>query len=125
MSIRTMSGTGDIDQIADTITREMLESAISCELVDSIRRDWGPFTSTLLVFEKYFMRAGNRASLSIMLNQFENDVTADIIGSGGGQGPLLSFSWGAEDSFVATTEDILSELGFEHDMLEEYDDEEY
>lgn len=122
MSIRTMSGNGDIDQIAQIITSEMQESAVSCQLVDSVRRDWGPFISILLVFEKYFMRASNRASLSIMLNQLEDLVTVDIIGSGGGQGPLLSFSWGAEDSFVATTVDILSELGFEHDEQESIDE---
>ena len=123
MSLRTMSGTGDIDQIANIIIREMKDCSISCQLVDSVRRDWDPFTSIMLVFEKYFMQASNRASLSIMLNQADDIVTADIIGSGGGQGPLFGFSWGAEDSFVATTEDILTELGFIHDAQGELDDD--
>lgn len=35
---------------------------MSCELVDSSKRDH----NILLVFEKYYMRAKNRASLSIM-----------------------------------------------------------
>ncbi|QRN85428.1 hypothetical protein JR334_10840 [Clostridia bacterium] len=117
MSTRTMSAHGDLNQVAETITREMQKSAISCQLVDSVKRDEGNCSSMLLVFEKYFMRASNRASLSLMLNQIGDYVTADMIGSGGGQGPLFKFSWGAEDSFVSTAVTILSDLGFRDDQV--------
>lgn len=117
MSIRTMQAQGDLDKLAQIIVREMQRSAMSCQLVDSIKRDHGTSRSMLLVFEKYFMRASNRASLSLMLNQFGNQVTADMIGSGGGQGPLLKFSWGAEDSFVSTATRILTDLGFTDDPV--------
>ena len=125
MALLTMSGTGDIDHIADLFIHEMQDGAISCRLVDSVRRDWDAYVSMLLVFEKYFLQFNKQARLSIMLNQAEDLVTADVIGTENHVDPLETFSWGAEESFMAAAEDILSELGFEHDLREEYDENDY
>lgn len=48
-------------------------------------------TRILLVFEKYYMRASNRASLTVMLTQNEDMIYIDAIGSDGGQGACLVF----------------------------------
>jgi hypothetical protein len=65
-----------------------------------------------MVFEKYFMRASNRASLTVMVSGEGETVCVDAIGSGGGQGAIFKFSWGAEEGFVGTVEKILAGCGF-------------
>lgn len=105
----TMRGTGNLEEIAKELVDKIQESGMSCELVDSSKRDH----NILLVFEKYYMRAKNRASLSIMLTKNDRYIYADIIGSGGGQGALFSFSWGAEGDFVDSGKSIMAEMGFE------------
>jgi hypothetical protein len=66
----------------------------------------------MLVFEKYYMRSSNRTSLSVMLTQNLDTVYVDAVGSGGGQGALFRFSWGAEASFVSTVARVLQGHGF-------------
>ena len=66
----------------------------------------------VMVFEKYFMRASNRVSLTVVVSGSEGEVQVDAIGSGGGQGAIFSFSWGAEESFAGTVQRILNENGF-------------
>jgi hypothetical protein len=65
-----------------------------------------------MVFEKYFMRASNRASCTVVLTG-QGARSVDAIGSGGGQGALFSFSWGAEDSFVSTVSGSSMRLVFD------------
>ena len=112
MSKISMHGKGDIEQISGLLTDKILSSGVSCELVDSSVRISGNNSVILLVFEKYYMRASNRASLTVMLCQNEDIIYVDAIGSGGGQGPIFKFSWGTEESFVNVVADILSNNGF-------------
>lgn len=112
MAKLSMQGRGDIDQISRVLTSGIQSSGLSCELVDSSHRRIGENSAIFLVFEKYYMRASNRASLSIMLTQNGDSICVDAIGSGGGQGALFSFSWGAEESFISIVPEILSQHGF-------------
>jgi len=106
-------GRGSPEKIAGLLTDMLLMSAVSCELVDRIDRKIGDESAILLVFEKYYMRSQNRASLSIMLTGSDGEVFADIVGAGGGTGVFLRFSWGAEESFEESACAILESLGFE------------
>lgn len=108
MAKLSMKGNGDIELVAKKLVEGMEASGMSCQLVDSSRRK----DSIMLVFEKYYMRASNRASLSVMLSESEDGIYADIIGSGGGQGALFSFSWGAEGDFVDSGKYVLMNIGF-------------
>ncbi len=112
MATVKLSGKGNINEISNILQRGISASGISCELVDSSVRTVGGETAILLVFEKYYMRADNRASLSIMLTQEGDIVFVDAIGAGGGQGALFRFSWGAEENFVRVVEQVLSPKGF-------------
>lgn len=107
-----MTGRGSVDAVAALLTEHVPRSGLSCELVESVRRDVGRSSAYLLVFEKYYMRAGNRASLTVMVTGDNGEVYVDAVGSGGGQGALFRFSWGAEEDFVGTVADILREQGF-------------
>ncbi len=114
MSKLTMRGGGSVSSVSSIIISGMQDSGISCELVDRADRHFTDGTrATMLVFEKYYWRASNRASLSVMISGKDGNVTVDAIGSGGGTGVFFSFSWGAEDSFCGTLEQILTDHGFQ------------
>lgn len=112
MAKLSLQGKGDINQISRVLTSGIQSSGLSCELVDSYHRKIGENSIIFLVFEKYYMRASNRASLSIMLTQNDDSICVDAIGSGGGQGPIFRFSWGTEESFISIVPRILSQHGF-------------
>lgn len=109
----TLQGQGRIDQIANTISQGIQNSGISCTLIDSVEQRAGTDSVIVMVFEKYYMRSSNRASLTVVLSSSENNITVTAIGSGGGQGAIFRFSWGAEEDFVNTVAKILRPHGFQ------------
>jgi hypothetical protein len=107
-----MTGTGNAWEIANILIAEVQNSAMSCQLVDRISRNLGKITYDLLVFEKYYMRSSNRASLSVCVIGHGAEVLVDAVGAGGGQGVFFKFSWGAEENFVDVVRQVLSPRGF-------------
>lgn len=93
---------------------EILKSTINAELISESLRTSESMDIILLTFEKYYFRNGSYASLTVMLTESLAMQTADIIGSGGGEG-LLNFSWGANSDFAEDTADILEKYGFRRD----------
>jgi len=71
----------------------------------------GDATAWLLSFERFYFRNGSYATLTIMLTETGNEQTADIIGSGGGEG-ILNFSLDANAPFASMAFDILQQCGF-------------
>ena len=61
--------------------------------------------------EKYFFRNNSYASLNVMLTEFDGVQTADIVGSGGGEG-LFNISWFANSDLADSAERILQKFGF-------------
>lgn len=82
-------------------------------------------SAVLLSFERYFMRNGNYAALTVLLSRETDSTGAVVIGSAGGGG-LLNLSWGANRSFAEDAERILLQSGFEpvpcEEEPEEFDD---
>lgn len=113
MASITMQGKGDVASVSSVITDGILGSGISCELIDRADRYFSDGTrATMLVFEKYYWRASNRASLSVLITGGGDRVIVDAVGSGGGTGVFMNFSWGAEDSFCSVLEKILIKYDF-------------
>lgn len=81
------------------------------ELVTEIPRHSDGQKVVLLVFEKYYWRNGSYANLTVLLTETPELQTADIVGSGGGEG-ILNFSWGANEHFAEEAARILAECGF-------------
>ncbi len=109
----TMVGSGDVSEISALLLQGIRDSGLSCEMIDSVRRTNGTAQVNVMVFEKYYWRASSRASLTVVICGENGQVTVDAIGSGGGQGVVFKFSWGAEDDFVGTVGDILRQYGFQ------------
>ncbi len=108
LSMRGEIGAGTVITAVENGIRD---SGMSCELVGRSSRSVGEMSVTMLVFEKYYMRASNRASLSVLICGDDRQTTVDAVGAGGGQGALFSFSWGAEEDFVDSLREILVRLG--------------
>lgn len=107
-----MQGKMGVVETANCIMEGVLASGISCELVDSVIRNIDGKPIYIMVFEKYYMRSSNRTSLTVLVTGDHYCTTVDAIGSGGGQGAFFKLSYGAENSFVGTVENILIKNGF-------------
>lgn len=53
---------------------------------------------TVLVFDKHYYRAGNRLTLTVIIDTVNGRTHIHAVGGGGGQG-LFRLDWGASDSF--------------------------
>jgi hypothetical protein len=113
MASLSMSGKGSVEDIADMLSEEIQKSAMSCQLVDEVRCSVGGYPVRVMVFDKYYMRVKNRASLTVVVTGENGTVRVDVVASGGGQGAIFSFSWGAEENFASTVENILRSQGFQ------------
>ena len=107
-----MRGQGNAADIAMLLADHVQRSAMSCELIDSVRHEFQGTSCHLLVFDKYYMRNSSRASLTISVIGNGGVVYVDAVGSGGSQGAFLNFSWGAEENFVNVVSEILGSYGF-------------
>lgn len=83
------------------ITNQVVNGSVSGELIDRYESNHIEGKKVIvLVFEKYFMRNSSRASLTVTIENLRDVTTVHAAGSGGGQGMLFKFDWGAGDSFV-------------------------
>ena len=112
MAKLSMQGHGSVHQISQLLVREIEASGLSTTLVDSVERTVGSSFVQVMVFEKYYMRSSNRASLTVVVTGIDDQVFVDAIGAGGGQGAFLRFSWGAEEDFVGLVGRILRSYDF-------------
>ncbi len=87
-----------------------LKSGINAELICENYRRVGLVNVGVLSFEKYFFRNGSYASLTVVLTEDGEDKTADIVGSGGGNG-LFNISWGANDEITMDAMGVLKRFG--------------
>ena len=53
------------------------------------------------------MRASNRVSLTVHISKDNGMTRTYSVGSGGGEGALFSFDWGAAEKFASIVVDIL------------------
>lgn len=89
----------------------ILKREIDAELVYESWRKFDCTTVLLISFERFYFRNGSYASLTIMLVENEHTQTADIIGSGGGEG-IFNIGLGANSSFANMAVKILQKYGY-------------
>lgn len=107
-----MHGSCGFREAENFLREEIPNCGISCELSDQAYHMIGDIRVSVLVFEKYFMRAGNYASLTLVLSGRDGDIGVDVIGAGGRQGLLSITTWGTEESFVDSAREVLERHGF-------------
>lgn len=92
--------TGNFEEVLNRLQNEIINSGMSMELVEESNYSSGNTNIAVRVYDKYFMRNGNRASLSLTVAGHGNDIFISAIGAGGGQGIIFNFSLGAEEELV-------------------------
>lgn len=65
----------------------------------------------ILAYEKYYLRTGSYASVTVTLTEYEQEQTACIVASGGGGG-IINHSYGANRDFAKACVQALEECGF-------------
>lgn len=101
---------GELTAVAQRLEKDLWRA----EPVGKSWRYSGDSCAMMLNFEKMYFRNGSYASLAVMLTDFDGVQTADIVGSGGGEG-LFNISWGANREFADDAADILRKMGFEEE----------
>lgn len=91
---------GSFYPFLDHMEECILRSADSMNLVDSSTMILGDTQVAVRVYDKYFFRNGNRASLTLTVAGKGDDLRVSAIGAGGGSGIVFNFSLGAETAMV-------------------------
>lgn len=91
------------------VTSSIVDGSITGELIDShtVQGHDGKLC-IVAVFEKHYYRAGNRLTLTVIIDNMDNCTKVHSISGGGGEG-LFRFDWGASESFESCVEEALSE----------------
>lgn len=102
---------GDFQTIVGQLDSDIRQSGLSMELVDESNFRNGNVQVAIRVYDKYFMRNGNRASLSVTIVASGNIIFISAIGAGGGKGVIFNFSLGAESELTDIVAESISQMG--------------
>lgn len=102
---------GDFQTIVDQLDKDIMNSALSMELVDESNYKNGNTQVAVRVYDKYFMRNGNRASLSLTIVDNGSEIFISAIGAGGGKGIVFNYSLGAESELTDIVSDSINQMG--------------
>lgn len=101
---------GQFEKVVNRLESDIGNSGISMRLVDESNYTIGDTKIAVRVYDKYFMRNGNRASLSLTVVGNDSSIFISAIGAGGGQGIFLNFSLGAEADMVSVVQKSIEQM---------------
>lgn len=101
---------GEFEEVVRRLQDDIENSGMSVNLVEESNYTSVDTKIAVRVYDKYFMRNGNRASLSLTVVGHGNSIFISAIGAGGGQGVIFNFSLGAEDELVAIVEESIENM---------------
>ena len=97
-----------VQQAAQVIDDAVVRGSFTGECIDAYGAGApGGGGFVLRVYEKHYMRAGNRLTLTVVLDDLSGTTRVHCIGGGGGEG-LFAFDWGAADSFSGVVANALA-----------------
>jgi hypothetical protein len=84
-------------------------------------REIGGRTYGVAIYEQYFMRAGNRAAITVVADDFAADGTTlvRVVVTGSSRGLIINFDWGVAGDYAAEAIRIVSDLAHERGGLME------
>ena len=109
MDIREFYVSLSTKETAKLIDTAIVQGSISGKVIDSYRRKVDEKELVVYIFEKYYMRTSNRASLTVVIDNLEGKTKVHATASGGGEGATFRFDWGAGGSFVNSVEKALED----------------
>ncbi len=88
-----------IEDTVNLIHEEVVNGSITGKLIDRYEINSSDNKKCIMmVFDKHYYRAGNRLTLTVIIDNLEDTTRVHYISGGGGQG-LFTFDWGAAESF--------------------------
>ncbi len=97
------------EQAAQAIENHIVDGSITGEVIDWYVLEAPSGRSCITaVFEKHYYRAGNRLTLTVVLDDFTGYTRVHAVGGGGGEG-FFRFDWGASSSFSNAPREALAE----------------
>lgn len=88
----------DVQGAIKAIEKKVVWGSISGECIDRYIIELpGKGQLAMMVYEKHYMRMGNRLSLTVTLDDFTGKTRVHCVSGGGGE--LLGFDWGASEGF--------------------------
>ncbi|MCY6957770.1 DUF6054 family protein [Clostridium brassicae] len=102
--------TGEFEDVLRHLENDISNSGVSMNLEDESNYSYGDTKIVVRVYDKYFMRNGNRASLSLTIVGHGMDIFISAIGAGGGQGVIFNFSLGAEYDMVDIVKESIKRI---------------
>lgn len=102
--------TGKFEEVLKHLENDISNSGMTMNLVDESDYSCGDIKIAVRVYDKYFMRNGNRASLSLTIVGNGMDIFISAIGAGGGQGIIFNFSLGAEVNMVEMVKESINRI---------------
>ena len=112
MASAKFKSTYPVTEAASLIKSEVFNLGFTVELIDEVRHNQDNYYAFMFIFEKFYYRAANRASLSVLVTGTEEESYIDCVSSGAGQGWLFAFSWHADKNFVNGLRKILLNKGY-------------
>lgn len=91
---------------------QQVSNAISAQFLDKYIQETEQGVVAMGLFEKYYVRSSNRATLTVLATDF-GGVTHVHLAAGGGQGAIFRFDWGAGEDFVELAENALRQYMLE------------
>lgn len=95
--------------IEKEVIKILTGAVLDCNLVCKVHKNQD--TISLMVFNKYYYRAKDYISLSLMLTVNGDRFDATIISAEPAEG-LIDLIWRSDDDFVQCTEEALVKYGF-------------
>ena len=81
----------------EIIDNEIVNGSITGEKIDEFVRQIDDKTITVIVYEKHYLRAENRLTLTVVVDNLHGATHIHLVGGGGGQ--LFKVDGGAADDF--------------------------
>lgn len=102
---------GSVQDAVYYLENEIVNSSASSKLVKKYML-YAPDgkTCAIMIFEKYYMRNESRISLTISVDDLAGTTRVCATTSGGGQGALFSFDWGAGKNYIKTISEIVERM---------------
>lgn len=97
-----------LSDTSNLISNAVIRGSVSGTIADSYQLQTPEGRRCIvMIFEKYFIRTSNYASLSVTLDDFYQSTRVVFVASGG-SGGLARFDWGAAKSFAGVVESTLA-----------------
>lgn len=99
MEENTLYINADIDDFAEFLEGYLLNNFYTISLLDKYEISAGTNKIVTFVFEEYFMRVGNRLTLTVVIDNISDMLRIHYKAGGGQTGIVFDFDYGAAGDF--------------------------